>query len=154
MGNKIGDNMGKQSIEFTSEQYFALMKAVYMGEWMANAHRTEGYKKEYEEIEDYIFSFAAKFDLEKWVDHEGTDKYYPTRAFEEETEELCDEYDEETVWDELAEWLGERDFFERYTESEINAMSSEDYFRNKSQCVAVYNKEFEQYGMERIRIIQ
>jgi hypothetical protein len=31
--------MQKQAIEFTNEQYLALMKAVYLGNWMANAYR-------------------------------------------------------------------------------------------------------------------
>jgi len=148
--------MQKQAIEFTHEQYLALMKVVYLGNWVANAYRTEKMKKDYEAIDDYIFSFAPKFGLSRFMDHEATDgdRYFPTRAFEEETDvhELHDEYDEETVWDELAQWLGERDLFERYSEAEINAMSREEYFRNKAECVAVYEKEFEKHGMERVRI--
>ena len=150
------NNILKQSIEFTNEQYLALMKAVYLGNWVANAYRIDDTKKEYEAIEDYIFSFAPKFGLARFMDHEAADgdRYYPTRAFEEETDvhELHDEYDEETVWDELAEWLGERDFFKRYSEAEIEAMSREAYFIKKSECVAVYEKEFERHGIERVRI--
>jgi len=146
--------MQKQVIEFTNEQYLALMKAVYLGNWVANAYRTEEMKEEYEKIEDYIFSFAQKFGLDQFVDHEETDRYYPTRAFEEETDVhvLHNEYDEETVWDELAEWLGERDFFERYSEAEIEAMSRDERFIKRSECVDVYHEEFGKHGMERVRI--
>lgn len=146
--------MQKQTVEFTNEQYLVLMKAVYLGNWMANAYRIDDKKKEYEGIEDYIFSFAPKFGLKKFMDHEETERYFPTRAFEEETEvhELHEEYDEETVWDELANWLGERDLFERYSEAEIKAMSRDEYFVKKSEYVAVYEEEFGKHGMERVRI--
>ena len=148
--------MQKQTIELTNEQYLSLMKVVYLGNWMANAHRIDDMKKEYEAIEDYVFSFAAKFGQAQYVVHEPKDgdKYYPNRAFEEETDvhELHDEYDEETVWDELAQWLGERDFFECYSDAEIKAMSRDEHFIKMSECIIVYNKEFEKHGMERIRI--
>lgn len=148
--------MQKQAIEFTNEQYLALIKAVYLGNWVANAYRIDDKKNDYETIEDYVFSFAPKFGQSRFMDHEATDgeRYYPTIAFEEETDvhELHDEYDEETVWDELAYWLSERDLFERYSEAEINAMSKEEYFRKRSECVVVYEKEFEQHGIERVKI--
>lgn len=146
----------KQAIKFTNDQYLALMKVVYLGNWMANACRVDNMKKDYEAICDHIFSFAPKFGLAGFMDHETTDsgRYYPTRAFEEETDvhELHDEYDEETVWDELAQWLGERDFFELYSEAEIIAMSRDEHLTKRSECVAVYNKEFEEHGIERVRI--
>lgn len=150
------NNFQNQSIEFTNEQYLALMKAVYLGNWMANAYRIDDKKKDYEAIENYIFSFAPKFGQSRFMDHETTDgdRYYPTMAFEEETDvhEFHDEYDEEAVWDELAEWLGGRDFSERYSETEIKAMSRDERFIKLSKCIDVYHDEFEKHGMERIRI--
>jgi hypothetical protein len=150
----MDNSMQKHSIEFNRDQYFILMKAVYLGNWMVNAHRTDDTKEEYEAIEEKIFSFAPKFGLDKFVDHENTDHYYPTRYFEEETDvhDLHDEYDEETVWDELANWLGERDFFARYSKAEVMAMSREEFFAKKSKFVDVYEEEFHKHGLDRIRI--
>ena len=146
----------KQIIELTKEQYESLLKMVYLGNWMANAHRTEDIKKEYERIEDYIFSFAPKFGFEKYMIHEESDgeKFFPTRFFEEETDvdSLHNEYDENTFWDELPERLGERDFYEKYKEKEIENMSREERFEKLYECIDVYDDEFCANGIKRLRI--
>lgn len=145
-------------ITLTKKQFEALLKVVYLGNWMANAYRTDDKKEEYENIENYIFSKAPLFGLEKYMDHEAADgdSYYPTRLFEETTDvhKLHEAYDDETMWDELAESLGERDFFEKYSEEEIKKMSREEWFDKQYQCIDKYNLEFEKYGLERIRLVK
>lgn len=146
----------KQAIIFTRKQFQALLKTVYLGNWMANANRVHDMQKDYESTEDYIFSKASRFGLERYVDHEESDgeRYYPTSYFEEETDvnKLHEEYDEETMWDELTEHLGERDFLEKYSAEEIKKMSQKDYFFKISECVDFYHDEFAKFGLERIRI--
>lgn len=149
-----------QSIALTSQQFKALLKAVYLGNWVANAYRDgssdDPHIQEYEEIEDYIFSLAPQFGFEKYIDHEQSDgdKYYPTNFFEETTDvhKLHEEYDEETVWDELAERLGARDFVEKYSKQEIENMSKEKYFVKLAECVDAYHEEFEAFGIKRIGV--
>lgn len=151
----------KQTIELTKKQFTALLKVVYLGNWMANAYRDDSpedpHIQEYEEIEDYIFSLASQFGLEKYVDHEVTDgdRYYPTNFFEETTDvhKLHEEYDEETFWDELADRLSTRDFLEKYSKEEINNMSREEYFEKISEFTDKYNEEFEKFGLDRIKVI-
>ncbi len=146
----------KQAVELTRDQFLALLKAVYLGNWMANAYRTEGMKKEYEGIADYIFSLTPQFGLEKYMDHEESDgeRYFPTNEFEEHTDVhiLHEAYDEETFWDEMAERLGERDFFERYTKEELKKMNKDEGFTLLNRCIDNYNEEFEKFGIERIRL--
>ena len=57
-------NYKKQAIGLTRKQFKALLKVVYLGNWVANAYRTEDMQKEYERIEDYIFSLAPQFGKE------------------------------------------------------------------------------------------
>ena len=150
----------KQTIELSNKQYFALLKAVYLGNWMANAYRdgsTDDPRiQEYEKIENYIFSLAPQFELPKYMDHDDTDKnrYYPTGHFEETTDvhKLHEDYDENTFWDELANRLGERDFFEKHTRDEINKMGEEEWFDKLHNCIDAYNEEFEKFGLERVAI--
>lgn len=146
----------KQTINLTRKQFQSLLKVVYLGNWMANAHRTDDMQKEYESIEDYIFSLAPQFGLEKYVDHDESDgdRYYPTNFFEESTDihKLHEAYDEETFWDELADRLGERDFASKYSMEEIKKMSEEEWFEKLDECIDLYNEEFEKFGLERIRI--
>lgn len=149
-------NNQKQTIELTKKQFIALLKVVYLGNWMANANRAKNMKKEHEGIEDYIFSLAPKFGLEKYMDHEASDgeRYYPTGEFEENTDVhvLHDEYDEETFWDEMAERLGERDFFERYSLKEQKKMTKDERFTKLYECIDLYYDEFEKSGIKRIRM--
>ncbi|MFH1938305.1 MAG: hypothetical protein ABIJ60_02100 [Patescibacteria group bacterium] len=124
-------------ISFTKKQFEILLKLVYLGNWMANANRTgaldDPMKKEYEEIDNYIFSLAKQFGLDEYVDDEDAadNRFYPTRKFEEETDvnQLHEEYDEEIFWAEIIDRLGDRDFFQHYSKKEIKKMSREERFK-------------------------
>lgn len=150
----------EQKITLTKTQFKALLKAVYLGNWMANAYRDGSkehpYIKDYENIEDYVFSLAPLFSLNKYMDHEESDgnKYYPTSFFEEETDVhiLHEQYDENSFWDELIDHLGERDFREKYSEKEINTMSRIEFFEKLDECIDIYREEFEKFGIQRLRI--
>lgn len=73
-------------IPFTKKQYENLLKLVYLGNWVANANRTDDRIEKYEEMESYIFSFAKDFGMERWADYTSPDKtVFPTRWFEEES---------------------------------------------------------------------
>ncbi|MDO8592684.1 MAG: hypothetical protein Q7R92_02845 [bacterium] len=146
-------------INLTKNQYLALMKSVYLGNWLANASRLQGEQiKEYEEIEDYIFSFAKEFGYNRYVDHESKDgdRYFPTRYFEEETdvEILREDYDNETFWQEAADRFGDRDFIKKYGEETIKKMDREERFIKIMECQEKYEKEFEENGIERMEIIK
>lgn len=150
----------KQSIKFTKEQFEDLLKMVYLGNWMANAHRNGSVEdpqiEKYEKIEDYIFSLAPKFGLEKYIDREEEDnnKIYPSGLFEMETDvdELHEEYDNNTFWDEAAERFGERDFHEKYTEKEIEAMSQKERFLKTYEFIDAYSDELSKNGIKRLRL--
>lgn len=143
-------------IEFTKKQFENLMKLVYLGNWMANAHRADDEIEKYNELESYVFSFGKDFGLEKYVDDEeaGDGEYYPTRFFEEETDvdELREEYDNEIFWTELAQRLGERDFVKKYTKKDWNKMSLVDRFSKRQECEVKWEEEFEKNGVERLEI--
>lgn len=158
--NKDKANVEKKMIGLTREQFFALLKAVYLGNWMANANRDgspeDPHKKEYEEIEDYIFSYAKYFGFAEYVDDEEAKegKFFPTRKFEEETDadKLHEEYDEETFWDELSDSLGERDFYSKYSDKEREKMSREEHFIKMQECIIKWENELIDNGIERLGI--
>lgn len=149
-------------MELSKEQFKTLLKLVYLGNWLANASRDgrpeNPHKEEYETTEDYIFSFAKQFGFGEYVDDEeaGEGKFYPTRMFEEETDiqELIDEYDEETFWDEIIDRLGERDFHRRYSKDEIQKMSREERFKKLYEFIDKWADEIDENGIERLGIIK
>ncbi|MDO8504409.1 MAG: hypothetical protein Q7S36_00975 [Candidatus Liptonbacteria bacterium] len=149
--DKIGEI---KEVKFSKAQFFALMKAVYLGNWVANATRTKRTEKEYEELESYIFSHAAEFGFGKYVDDEpaGGREYFPNREFEEGTgvDKLHEEYDNETFWEELAERLGERDFWNKYGKKVIRKMTQEEYFEKLYECIDGWQLELEKVGLDRL----
>ena len=143
-------------IDFTKEQFENLMKMVYLGNWMANAHKTDDTIEKYSEIENYIFSFAKDFGFEEYVDDSDANKgkFYPTRMFEEDTDinTIHDDYNNDTFWDELVERLTIRDFRKKYSIEEITKMSSEERFSEMGKIEEKYADEVEEYGIDRLII--
>ncbi len=143
-------------INLTKKQYESLAKAVYLGNWMANAQRTgqEGdpYMREYDEITNYIYSFAKDFgfpdDFEAGLEFSNGEEEPP------EATRLHEEYDEQNFWEELPSMLGERDFSRKYSEEEREDMTQEEYFMKMMECVIAYEKECEEYGIERLEVVK
>ena len=132
------------------------MELVYMGNWVANAQRTERLE-EYEEIESLIFSHAKDFGFEEYMDDEQADegKFYPTSTFERGTKvmEFIHKYDAESFWDELVDHMTLQEFERKFSQAEIEAMSDEkrrkEFYALEEQC----GKEFEENGLENFRFL-
>lgn len=144
-------------IELTKKQYWNLMRGMYMADWMANAICEQGMKEDdgIKEARNHIFSFAKEMGYEDFVDYdEKSGKYYATFDLDDEpsTRKLIERYNDDTFWAELAERLGDRDFFKKYTREEIKAMSDEDRFMKRMECEIVWEEEFEKYGVERLEV--
>ena len=142
-------------INLTKKQYESLAKAVYLGNWMANAQRTgqkgDLHMKEYEEITDYIFSLAPEFGLPKTFEHDlECDEHGKTT----EVNRLHEEYDEETFWDELCDMLGERDFYRKYSKEERQKMTDDEHFTKLMECQIFWEEELEKYGIERLEVLR
>jgi hypothetical protein len=142
-------------INLTKKQYEILAKTVYLGNWMANAHRTgapdDPHMREYDDIADYIFSLAPEFGFSKNFEHDMVcDEHGKTT----EVSRLHEEYDEEAFWSELCERLGERDFYRKYSESDWDKMDGEERFIKMQECIIAYEEEFENHGIERIEIMK
>ena len=157
---KKQNNNQRIAISFTKERFATLLKLVYLGNWLANAQRDGSREnpnlKEYEAIEDYIFSFAKQFGFGEYVDDEeaAKGKFYPTRMLEEETDvqKRIEEYDEDTFWDELIDRLGDRDFHRQYSKDDIEKMTREERFEKLYECIDKWTDEINEHGIERIKI--
>ena len=140
-------------INITKKQYETLAKTVYLGDWMANAHRTgrtdDPNIEKYRNMHDFIFSFAEDFGYGKHFEHELE---YDEHGTTTEINRLQEEYDKETFWDELCEILGKRDFFRKYHEEQIKKMNHDEYFMKIQECIIEWENEAEEYGIERLEI--
>lgn len=140
-------------INLTKNQYKSLAKAVYLGNWMANAQRTgqegDSRLKEYEAISDYIFSLAPEFGFSKDFEHELECGDHNKTT---EVSRLHEEYDEQTFWEELCETLGERDFYRKYSKEEREKMTNEEHFLKLQECIIEWEMELEKHGIERLKL--
>ena len=143
-------------INLTKKQYEILAKAVYLGNWMANAQRTgrkdDPHYKEYEDIADYIYSFAKDFgfpdDFEVGLEFSDGEEEPP------EASRLHGEYDEQNFWEVLPDKLGERDFHRKFSDEEREKMDPEEHFIKIQECIIAWENELEKHGIERIKTIE
>jgi|SRR3989344_7896271 len=144
-------------INLTKKQYWNLMRGMYMADWMANAICEADMKQDdgIKEARNYVFSFAKEFGYEDFVEYDDKlGAYYATFDMDDEpvTRGLIERFEEHSAWEELIDWLGDRDFFRKYTQEEIEKMTDDDCFIKRMECEIVWEEEFEKYGIERLKI--
>lgn len=142
-------------ITFTKEQYETLLKAVYMGNWIVNSIDEETEENPFDALEEYVFSFAKDFGLERYaacVKENNT--YYPSRQMEEdeEVDEYIQNYDDDIFWDKLIFNLSRRDVEKKYGEAAVEKMSDEELILKEKPFAEKYEKEFAKNGLKNLTI--
>jgi hypothetical protein len=142
------------TLNLTPEEYRALMKVVFLGNWMANAYREEALA-EFDNIEQVLLSQASAFKADDIVDFDKKKKaWIHTRAFEDDMGERIDEYNIEALYDELGYWLARRDLINEIGEPEANRMTPAELSNAAQSYLEKYDEEFDDNGIERIGIIE
>ena len=136
-------------IKFTKDKYAKLMRLVYLGNWVVNGYHTDDIDEESDALEDYIYSKARDFGLEKTTTYEeDQNAWYPKSSIEDEWLADLDEYKNDAFWDELEYRLADRDLVARYGENAVDGMSSEERQDTERQLVDNYYEEFQKNGLK------
>jgi hypothetical protein len=136
-------------IKFTKDQYAQLMRLVYLGNWVVNGYHTDDIDEGSDALEDYIYSKARDFGLEKTTTYEeDQNAWYPKSSIEDEWLADLDEYKNDAFWDELEYRLADRDLVARYGENAVDGMSSEERQDTERQLVDNYYEEFQKNGLK------
>lgn len=140
-------------IEFSADQFRALVELAYLGNWMVNGIRVPAdHVERYSQVEQYLFSLAGQFGLRDVAEmYEPLAARVPTAAFEERMAEWIAEYDNQTFWDELVDRLADRDLFIEYGEA-FGALPIEQQLAKREPIVQRYEREFQEHGLDRVRI--
>jgi hypothetical protein len=142
------------TLNLTPEEYRALMKVVFLGNWMANAYREEPLA-EFDNIEQVLLSQASAFKADEVVDFDKKKKaWVHTRAFEDDMGEKIDEYNIEALYDELGYWLARRDLINEIGEDDASKMTPAELSNAAQAHLEKYDEEFDDNGIERIGIIE
>jgi len=141
------------NIRMNLNQYRDLLRLVYLGDWMANAIK-ESPPYLFEEVEQHILSYAKEAGMDRSVvfDHESK-KYYQTADFDQEMQEIIEDYENYIFWEELASRLAERDLVDEIGEEAIEKMDVLEIVKAKEPFLVKYYQEFEKNGLENIYIV-
>jgi hypothetical protein len=140
-------------IPFTEDQYRALLKLAFLGEWVAHAGKAGMEDDDIGRIEQYVYSFAGKFGATDLI-HAEDGMYQPTRVLEDSALPVIEEYDEEGFWDTLIEMLAARDLGIEHGEPGVKALHREEFTDQMEERASVYEEEFEEFGVGRLQIVE
>lgn len=127
------------NVELSRDEFRLLLDLVYIGNWVLNSTRTTDPLKEYEQLQEKMFSLCAENNMrslaEKWSGH-----YFPSRAYEEGgIHDAIQKYEDDIFFDDLAEELARRDLGEDEGNYELLCKRIDEYM-----------DEFEENGVENL----
>lgn len=146
------------NLELSIEQYEALLKLVFMGDWIvgfSDYDNPEPGENRMSEVAQYIYSHADAVGLGNLITHDqNSDTLTLTRDFEESSglADMMEYYEEETFWEELIHRLAHKDFYRHYGDSAISSMAIEERIEKETPFVEKYANEFNENGIENLKI--
>ncbi|MDD1631876.1 MAG: hypothetical protein LUP91_06660 [Methylococcaceae bacterium] len=143
-------------INFTKSEYRTLLDVIYMADWILPTHDTEDRSgtKEYSDLFQKLMSYAKNMGCEDLVGFDEQQKDYAASfIFEEESPALdyIDEFENDSFWAELISRLAQRDALIELKANNPHDVESEDLFAAISTAEEKWSKEFEAFGLDRIR---
>ncbi|MCP5273958.1 MAG: hypothetical protein H6936_03700 [Burkholderiales bacterium] len=134
-------------INITKKEYRLLLDILYLGEWMLTAHDQEEApeKKQYQDVVQKFYSYAEEMGYENLIKADkALNKYFETMEYEESSQvnEIIENYDNATFWDELVSGLALRDAQEIEGNDAFNKMSPEERIQLLYPLEEKYHEEF------------
>lgn len=148
----------KITIDFDDNNVTQLLKAVHFGGWVTNATKVgEEVDQRMEAFEQYILGCLYNAGEKTRIVVSPDGRYSLSPEFDETLYETIQDYDSDTFWDELIDQLARRDYYQK-NPAKIGKTLTDD------QAIAVagavdrekekYDKEFEERGVERLRLVR
>lgn len=140
------------TITLSNDQYRSLVRLLLLGSWMSNAFKDEMLPGA-DDAEQTFLSRAPAFGSDDIVVYDvKRKKWGPGRAFAEELNKLIDDYNIDTMYDELAHGLAHRDLIAKLGEERAQAMTDEEFGEAERPIMEQYEDEFDEYGIDRLRV--
>lgn len=146
------------TIDFESENLTQLLKAVFFGAWVKNATKGDDERDTaMDSFVQYVLGSVWNAGEKTRVTVSAEGRYDFASDFTEVLLEQVDEYDNDVFWDELVDQLARRDYFQKNPskvgkplEGKAAAEAGVGIDRESEK----YDKEFEERGVERLRIVR
>ena len=132
------------NIELSDKQFRRLMDLVYIGNWILNSTRGEDRFKDYDDLQEKLFSLCSKNGMDALVQF-YMGHYFPSRAYEDGgIHEAIADYEDAVFFDILAEELARCDMLEENL--------SQDDMTELAARMDDYMDEFEKNGIDNLSI--
>lgn len=148
----------KVTIEFDDNNITQLLKAVHLGVWVQNATKAD---EEIDEaantFEQYILGSLHSAGEKTRIVQSPDGAYALTNEYDEALYEKVSEYDSDTFWDELIDQLARRDYYQKNPAKvgkPLEGKALDEAVAGVDREKAKYDKEFEEFGVERLRLVR
>ncbi|MGZ4997024.1 MAG: hypothetical protein ACXV8J_04225 [Methylobacter sp.] len=134
-----------------------MLDVIYMANWILHAHDSEGRSdtKEYLDLFQKLMAYAKDMGCEDLVEFdEQQKKYAESFIFEEKSPALAyiDEFENGSFWAELISRLAHQDALIELKANDPQEVETEELFAAISKSEDKWSKEFEAFGLSRIRL--
>jgi len=153
----ISQQVAGMKINFTKNEYAALIEMILIADWVMNAHEEEprNATKPYADLRRKLLSHHKEMGMEDdFVYEPEDDEYYETAEYEERSAHMrfIEEYDENAFWDALATRLAHRDLAGQEASGVVEPLSPEQRFMKLQELEEHYQEEFARSGLDNLRI--
>lgn len=148
----------KITIDFDEKNITQLMKAVHFGGWIANATKSgDEVDTAVEEFEQHILGCLYNAGEKTRIAASSEGEYHLAPDLDEALYEKIQEYDSDTFWEELVDQLARRDYYQKNPSrigKALEGKAAEETIAGIEREKEKYDKEFEERGVERLRIVR
>jgi hypothetical protein len=144
-------------LELTKDQYYQLLRLAYIGDWLANAHAVAGElpgeDTEISDIFNYILKHAPEAGHADMISDKTGDIYPSDKlGFDKSIRQLIDNYNTESMFEELAEALAHRDMATKLNREQKRKLKPEELWNKFYELEYAWLDEFEKRGVDRLKI--
>jgi hypothetical protein len=140
-------------IDFTEKEYRSMLEAMQIADWVLHAHEIEPRTdtKNFAALFEKLLAFANDMGCEDLVELEEDDnKYYPAIELESAVEEFIEEFESNTLWEELVSRLSERDVLRKAKMTELMDIETKERISLFSEAEEKWTEEISTFGLDRI----
>jgi hypothetical protein len=143
-------------VELDDQEYGTLVEMLHFATWIISAHDVERdpAKARFHALEQKLLALAGDAGCGAMVHHdERQGEHTPTRAVEEQCEELILAYDSATFWQELIRRLSRRDLERELGTDRYAQLDFAGFLEQVERHEERYVNEFEAHDLDRLEIV-
>lgn len=131
-------------LDLSRDQWEKLLASTYLAGWMTTAHLDEDSEGPFEELEQAVLKQSVDYGFDSQCQYSAAEGlYYYTEEAADQYDQVIEDYDDLTFWEELSTRMAERD---------VTFMKLRDHEKAEKvmQLAGKYDLEFEKNGLKNL----